>query len=235
MRISVIIPTLNEELSIAEAILRAKALAPYEIIVADGGSRDGTEEIALRVGVEVTRATGGRGPQLNAGAAIASGEVLLFLHADTWLSPMAVGQLTAAMDDQRVLAGAFRQKIDAAGWQFRWLEWGNALRAGWWGLPYGDQGIFVRRDAFDELGGFPHVPIMEDLIFVRRLRRRVRPVLLDGPIYVSARRWHQRGVVRQTFRNWSLLVAERLGVSPHRLATWYRPHASGEHEGSHAV
>jgi hypothetical protein len=123
-----------------------------------------------------------------------------------------------------VSVGAFRQKITSPRPIYRWIEKGNAVRARCWGMPYGDQGIFVRRDTFFELGGFPEVPIMEDVIFMRKFRRRTRIVLLPGPLHVSPRRWEQSGPLTQTVRNWGLLVAERVGVPPRRLARWYRPH-----------
>ena len=120
--------------------------------------------------------------------------------------------------------GAFSQRIDAGGLAFRLLEWGNARRARWLGLPYGDQAIFVRREAFFAAGGFPDVPLMEDVLLMQRLRRRAWPLLLPGPVHVSARRWQRHGVVRQTIRNWALLAAFASGISPERLARYYRRH-----------
>jgi rSAM/selenodomain-associated transferase 2 len=244
VKLSIVIPTLNEAPRIAIAVERAWALAAAEIavadvivaevivaevivaevIVADGGSHDGTALIAAEHGATVVVCPPGRGQQLNLGAQHATGDVLLFLHADTWLAAAGAEQIAASLGNPNVVAGAFRQRIESAHWRYRWLEWGNALRARRWGVPYGDQGIFVRRATFDSLGGFPDVPIMEDLMFMRRLRRLARPALLDGPLHVSPRRWEHNGVVRQTLRNWSLLAALRLGVSPQRLANWYRPH-----------
>jgi GT2 family glycosyltransferase len=103
------------------------------------------------------------------------------------------------------------------------LERGNALRA-WWGRPYGDQGIFVRRDVFERVGGFPEVRLLEDVLFVRQLRRVGRLVLLPGPLYVSARRWQRHGVIWQTLRNWRILAAAKLGANPDRLSGLYPPH-----------
>jgi len=224
VQLSVIIPTLNEAPLIAGAIEYAAALDPCEIVIADGGSSDPTVQIARQQGQHVVVTGPGRGAQQNVGARQTQGDLLLFLHADTWLEPQAAVQLQQTACDPKVSVGAFRQKITSPRPIYRWIEQGNAVRARWWGLPYGDQGIFVRRDTFFELGGFPEVPIMEDLIFMRKVRRRTRIVLLPGPLHVSPRRWEQTGPLTQTMRNWGLLVAERVGVPPFRLARWYRPH-----------
>jgi hypothetical protein len=150
--------------------------------------------------------------------------VLLFLHADCWLAPDAHLQLVEALFDERTLGGAFRQRIEARGLIYRLIERGNAMRVRIRKLPFGDQGIFVRRGIFQELGGFPDVPLMEDVLLMRKLRRLSRIPLLPGPLHVSARRWQKHGPVRQTLRNWSILTAEQLGASPDRLADFYAPH-----------
>ena len=129
-------------------------------------------------------------------------------------------QIECSLSDPQVGCGAFKQSIEANGWIYRLLEDGNAWRAEYRGLPYGDQGIFVRRGLFDVVGGFPEVSLMEDVFLMRRLRRRSWPVLLPG-LFGDARRWQRRGVVRQTLLNWSLLAAARLGVHPDRLARFY--------------
>ena len=224
MNISIIIPTLNEADRIGQAVQRAWATGPHEVLVVDGGSLDDTVAIAERHGARVLGGVRGRASQQNLGARQATGDVLLFLHADNLLDPDGVRQIAAALENGPVLGGAFQQKISASGLLYRLLERGNALRVRWLGLPYGDQGIFLRREVFDRLGGFPEVGLMEDLLLMRKLRRRARPVLLPGPLQVSPRRWQRYGVVRQTLRNWSLLLAERLGVSPDSLARFYPPH-----------
>jgi rSAM/selenodomain-associated transferase 2 len=221
VKTSIIIPALNEAANITSAVGRAWATRPLEVIVADGGSNDGTPELAERAGALVILSPCGRGVQQNRGAAAAKGDVLLFLHADTWLVDNGLEQIAAASSNPGVLCGAFRQRIEASGRLYRWLERGNALRAAWRGLPFGDQGIFVRREVFHEVAGFPEVGLMEDVLLMKQLRRRGRPVLLPGPLYVSARRWQQYGVIRQTARNWLLLTAARLGVPPDRLAAFY--------------
>jgi hypothetical protein len=161
--------------------------------------------------------------QQNAGAAAATGDVLLFLHADNHLAAGSVEQIVAAVNAGHS-CGAFRQQIQASGFFYRWLEWGNARRVEWWGLAYGDQAMFLTREFFLELGRFPEVKLMEDLLLMRKARRESRPVLLPGPLSVSSRRWQRHGPLRQTMRNWCLLLAWRCGVSTDRLAAYYRRH-----------
>lgn len=223
MRVSVIIPAINEQRSIGAAVESAQVAGADEVVVVDGGSQDGTGLVAQRLGATVVDSEPGRGRQLNAGARRASGEILLFLHADNRLDRGAIDQIRQTPHDARVL-GAFRQRIDAGGIAFRVLEWGNALRARWLGLPYGDQGIFVQASLFWDLGGFPEVDLMEDVAFMRLCRRTQWPALLAGPLHVSPRRWRKHGIIRQTLRNWTLLTAYRIGVPPNQLARYYRRH-----------
>ncbi|MCL6503289.1 MAG: TIGR04283 family arsenosugar biosynthesis glycosyltransferase [Pirellulales bacterium] len=220
--LSVIIPTLNEEPLIVAAVERAWRLQPHEVLVVDGGSSDQTASLAEAAGAVVLHAPRGRGVQQNTGARQAGGSVLLFLHADTWLPPPAAVQLKQALCCADVAWGAFQQRIEARGRIYRWLEAGNAWRARVRGIPYGDQGIFVRRAVFERAGGFPEVPFMEDVLLSKLLRRKTRPVLLPGPIHVNPRRWQRRGVVRQTLLNWSLLALAAAGMPPERLVRWYR-------------
>jgi rSAM/selenodomain-associated transferase 2 len=223
LRISVIVPALHEEAGIVAAIKRAWEAGAAEVIVVDGGSHDQTVALCQAARCRLIQSSPGRGVQQNAGAAAAVGEVLLFLHADNQLAPGSVQQVVAAVEAGH-RCGAFRQQIAATGWFYRALEWGNARRVIWWGLPYGDQGIFFCRALFEQLGGFPEVKLMEDLLLMRRARRRAWPVLLAGPLKVSPRRWQRHGPLRQTLRNWSLLLAWRCGVSTDRLADYYRRH-----------
>ncbi|QDS98522.1 Glycosyl transferase family 2 [Adhaeretor mobilis] len=201
---------------------RAWALSPHEVIVVDGGSEDETEQLARQGTATVVRSARGRGPQQNVGAAIATGDVLLFLHADTWLEPDGANQLNARLANTDTQFGAFHHWIQANGLRYRMLEWGNAFRAKTLRTPYGDQGLFFRRSFFESIGGFPSIPLMEDLRLMRSLRRTEHcPAILPGPLHVSARRWLQRGVLRQTLSNWSLAFSDRRGTTPDVLSDRY--------------
>ncbi len=229
MKISVIIPTLNEAVRLPAAVSSARAGGCFEVIVGDGGSTDATTHVAGTLGCRVVTAPRGRGPQQNAAARIASGDVLLFLHADSRLPGDAAEQIRGAIARDGVQVGAFRQRIERPEWPYRILEVGNALRVRTLRLAYGDQAIFIRRDLFFALQGFPEWPLMEDVGLMQKLRRLGhRPVLLRGPVFVSARRWERCGIVRQTVRNWSLLAAFFCGVSPDRLARHYDGVAAGD-------
>jgi rSAM/selenodomain-associated transferase 2 len=224
VQLSVIIPALNEAANIAQAVASAWAAGAYEVLVADGGSTDDTAALAEANRARVIRSLSGRALQQNAAAREAIGDVLLFLHADCGLPATAARQVESALANLRVLHGAFRQRIAASGLSYRLLEAGNAARVRCLGMPYGDQATFVRRTVFEELGGFPAVPLMEDLILMQRLRRKAWPVLLAGPLAVSPRRWQRHGIIRQTLRNWRLTAAYSLGASPERLARQYQRH-----------
>jgi len=224
-KISVIIPTLNEEKLVERAI--HSAVNADEVIVVDGGSRDQSVNIARQTRANVIESKQGRGVQLRAGAEVATGDVLLILHADSWLDEAAIRQLreeyqTANARGAHAFHGCFRQRIDDPRFRYRIIEQGNALRATLLRTPYGDQAQFVDRNTYDAIGGIDDVPLMEDVLFSRKLRRVGRPALLDGPVHLSARRWDRSGVIRQTLKNWSILSAFCLGVSPIKLARWYR-------------
>ena len=221
MKISVVIPVLNEQAVIANSIERAWKAGAAEVIIADGGSEDRTVATAKSEKCKLVTAEAGRASQMNAGAKIASGDVLLFMHADNWLVENGCDQMQDAMENSDFSWGAFRQRIDDPSFVFRWIESGNSMRCQWQRLVYGDQGLFVKRSLFESLGGFPNLPLMEDFELSRRLAAEGRLVLLPGPIHVSARRWKATGTIRQTLRNWKISTAYRLGVSADRLAEWY--------------
>ncbi len=227
MKLSVIIPALNEAESIQQAIETSHALSPHEIIVADGGSTDETVVIAQQLDCRVIECPRGRAIQQNTGAAAATGDVLLFLHADSWLVPEGRQQIERTLLRSPLIpGGAFYHRIDADGLLFRLVEAGDALRVCSSRIAYGDQGIFLRKEVFEALGGFPNVRLMEDVRLMKSVRAWGRIALLPGPLHVSSRRWKKHGAIRQTLRNWCLLTAEQLGVHPDRLADLYRPHSN---------
>ena len=221
-RISVIIPTLNEANHLPQALASLRDTRNVETIVVDGGSDDGTREIAAGSGCRLLRSPPGRALQLSVGARAASGGVLLFLHADTRLPPGFDAAVRATLEKPGVVAGAFRLRIDALGWPFRIIERAADLRSRLLQMPYGDQSVFVSKGVFHEVGGFPEFPIMEDLEFVRRLRRRGRIRITSLAVMTSGRRWLELGPWRTTWINQKVILGYYLGVSPNRLVAWYR-------------
>ena len=161
---------------------------------------------------------------MNRGAQQASGDVLVFLHADNWLAPGACDQIRSAFKSNENRFGAFEQQIDNSRRIYRWIEFGNRLRVKWQGLIYGDQAMFIRRDEFEKIGGFPEIELMEDFALSRQLKSLGKPVILPGPTYVNSRRWQKSGPVRQTIRNWFISTAYRCHVSPGWLSKRYRRH-----------
>jgi rSAM/selenodomain-associated transferase 2 len=220
MSLSVIIPTLNEESCIAQTLRALRDQKPDEILVVDGGSTDGTPARACEAD-RMLRAPRGRAAQMNHGAACARGDVLLFLHADCSLGPGALRAACECLGRPGVVAGCFRMRVAAAGPLFRLIDACATARVRLTGLVYGDQGLFVRRDAFERAGGFPPVRLLEDLLLSQALRRLGRVAVAPAPIHVSPRRWLRQGLVRQTLRNWTLTALAAAGVHPDRLAAYY--------------
>ncbi|MBD2438292.1 TIGR04283 family arsenosugar biosynthesis glycosyltransferase [Nostoc sp. FACHB-110] len=220
--ISIIIPTLNEAGNISGAIASTQTSANIEIIVVDGGSSDDTIAIAQSMGVKVISSSPGRAVQMNAGAAVASGEILLFLHADTRLSVGFDGQIRQVLSQTTTVAGAFDLQIDASNFSLRLVEWGVKWRSRFFQMPYGDQAIFVTKKIFQQIGGFPELPIMEDFELMQRLKSTGRIVIINTPVITSPRRWLQKGVLQTTLLNQIVVIAYLLGVSPQRIRSWYR-------------
>ncbi len=225
MKISVIIPALNEAASL-EATVRSIGKG-HQVIVADGGSVDSTRAVAAGLGALVVRSAPGRGVQMDCGALGAEGDALLFLHADTVLPEGWAESVRRAMGDERVVGGAFRLRISSGRAFYRVIEQMATARFRLFGLIYGDQAIFVRREGFFKAGGFGALPLMEDVDCVRRLRRTGRLTLLDRSVATSPRRWEERGVIKNTLRNWLTLMLYLMGVPPRRLYGFYygRPRA----------
>lgn len=220
MSVSIIIPTLNEARCIAETIRALRRQAPYEIIIADGGSTDGTLDHAADADL-VVAAPPGRAIQMNAGAARASSEHLLFLHADCSLADGALAAVGPALRRRDVIAGCFSMRVEAEGPLFRCIDACATARVRLTGIAYGDQGLLLRRYDFKRLGGFPPLRFMEDVFFSRLLSCHGRVIVLRHTIRVSARRWQYTGIIRQTLRNWTLTGLALAGISPNRLAAYY--------------
>ena len=179
--VSVIIPTLNEASRVARAATSAWVAGADQVIVADAGSTDGTQQAAAKADATVITSQRGRAQQQNAGAAVASGDILLFLHADNWLAQPAIGELRSACSLGKQKVGAFCQQIDAHGIPYRMLEWGNRWRVRLFRRPYGDQGIFITSELFHVVGGFPNVPLMEELLLIAPRWQARPPHLAQRP------------------------------------------------------
>lgn len=220
MRVSVVIPALNEAEAIAASIAALPAGAD-EIVVADGGSEDATRTSAEAAGAKVIAAPRGRGPQMNAGAAATSGDVLVFLHADTRLPPEAFDLVRGLLANDEVAGGAFHLAIDGHGsfhgpdsghnWFYAFTARNANIRSKLLGAPYGDQAFFVKRAAFDALSGYKTIPYCEDLDFIRRLRRQGRVIIAPAAVSTSGRRWEKHGRLRVTIRNGLLFFRFWLG------------------------
>lgn len=218
--ISIIIPTYNEGKTIVHTLHHLYSLGEnLEIIVVDGGSTDATVQLASTA--KVVLAPKGRASQMNAGAKHAKGDLLLFLHCDTQLPQATIKQLYQTLQDQRIVGGAFKMKLDVPGLFFDLTALGSNLRARLTGLFFGDQAIFARREVFHQIGGFPDIPLMEDWEISRRLRKAGRTVLLPGPVVTSARRWLLHGNWRTTWTMHKIKTLYLLGVSPENLRRMY--------------
>lgn len=227
MMISVIIPTLNESSTIARTLTRTVALGFDDIIVSDGGSTDPTipmvQACCARVpAVRLVTAPTGRARQLNEGVKASRGDVMLFLHADTELPPTAKAVIESTLKDPRYVGGRFDVRFDHPS---RWgavISWFMNRRSRLTGIATGDQAIFARRQIFERLGGFPDIPLMEDIAFSRRLKRLGPTAALTDRVTTSFRRWEKNGPLRTILLMWTLRFLYWLGVSPTRLNHWYR-------------
>jgi rSAM/selenodomain-associated transferase 2/rSAM/selenodomain-associated transferase 1 len=221
-RLSVIIPAFHEAELIASVLAAVSGIPEAEVIVVDGGSTDGTPELAAAYGAKVFSTNRDRAKQMNLGALKARGKVLLFLHADTHLPQGFEKHVLASISEPGAVGGAFELRIDACARGLRFIERMANWRSRRLQLPYGDQALFVKADVFRELGGFPDLPIMEDYELVRRLKRTGRIVILPIAAATSARRWLRLGVWRTTLVNQLIILGYHLGVSPQLLSRFYR-------------
>ncbi len=217
--LSIIIPTLNEEKALPPLLDALLAARPHEILIADGGSTDATRQTAERPGVKVLATPPGRAAQMNHAAARAAGEFLLFLHADTRPPPDFPELVTRTLQTPGTSAGAFRFQFDGSHPATPLVESLVHLRCRLRRLPYGDQGLFLRRSLFHHLGGFPEWPVMEDYQFVRTLKKSGRVRITASAAITSSRRWQDNGLVRTFLRHQLMIAAHHLGVPPARIAT----------------
>ena len=222
-RLSIVIPALDEVENLARLLPDLARAAPdAEVLVVDAGSRDGTVDVvAGHPGARLLTAARGRARQMNAGAAAATGDALLFLHADTRLPEDALGAIASALARSGVIGGRFDVRFDRERPVLRLVAWFMNVRSRLSGICTGDQAIFVRRADFDAVGGYPDIPLMEDIELSRRLKRRGRLDALRLRVTTSARKWEREGPLRTIVLMWALRFLHFCGVAPARLHRWY--------------
>ena len=217
-RVSIIIPALREpELAHRTATFRDVPGVEVIAVLAEGDSSTPEPPDAI-----IVRAPEGRARQMNAGARAASGDILLFLHADTRVAPESLDRVRALLRSPGVALGAYRLAFRERSAWLRLIALGANLRARLFSLPYGDQALFMRRADFTAAGGFSNEPILEDVLLVQKMRRRGTVALLEDYAVTSARRWMARGMLTATLRNWAIMALFALGASPGQLARWFR-------------
>ncbi|MBR8827428.1 MAG: TIGR04283 family arsenosugar biosynthesis glycosyltransferase [Gomphosphaeria aponina SAG 52.96 = DSM 107014] len=222
-KISIIIPVLNEAAIIQKTIIPLLDHSDIEIIVADGGSIDNTQALVKELGVKlIISPGGGRSNQMNLGARIATGEILLFLHGDTQLPSGYQGIIREILSQPQTIAGAFQLKIDGEKWSLRLVEIMVNWRSHFFSLPYGDQAIFLKTSSFEQIGGFSQLPIMEDYELIRRLQTKGKITIAPHPVLTSSRRWEKLGVFQTTLINQLIILGYFLGIPPVKLAQLYR-------------
>ncbi len=219
--ISIIIPVYNESKSIDRTLKGLPYGNGIEVIVVDGQSDDQTMGIVNRYPVKCISSSRGRAQQMNAGASVARGDILLFLHADCVIDADGLKTIEKKIS-YNFIGGCFSHKIDSPQLIYRWIELSGNLRAEMLKIFYGDQAIFVRRDIFDQIGGFENVGLFEDVIFSKKLRRLGKTIVMDHQAVVLPRRWQKRGVLKTTVLNWFLTFGFNMGVSTEKLAKLYK-------------
>lgn len=221
MKVSVIIPTLNEASVLEETLQAVRQYGPDEIIVCDGGSVDATLDIARNSGARIVSSPPNRALQMNTGAKLAQGDLLLFLHADSIMGCAGYQKMTATLTDTPIVGGAFSLRIQSPKWSLQMISRLATLRSKYLCIVYGDQAIFARKQIFSELGGFSPLSICEDMDFFNKLKKKGKTVILDEETITSARRWQAEGIVSTTLRNWLIASLFLLGFPPRILSKWY--------------
>jgi rSAM/selenodomain-associated transferase 2 len=223
MNITVVMPVLNEAKNLHRTLSALNLTEHEELVVADGKSTDDTLSIAGTFTDKVYVTDRGRARQMNYGAEKAEGDILLFLHADCILPENGFGVIRNALKNTEVAAGAFHLSIAHPEFRFKVIAFGANLRSRITGIPYGDQGMFMTKEVFMEVGGFADIPLMEDIEISRRLKRIGKIIFVNPPIRTSPRRWLSEGMMYTTMRDWSIALQYRfLKISPERLARYYR-------------
>lgn len=218
--ISVIVPIKNESPDIAQRFARFAGCGESELIVADGGGDPATSRAFEAIGARLVRADEPRGARLGRAAREARGEILFFLHADSVPPDSALHAIRQTLANGAA-AGAFSLAYEGADARLRWIAWWANLRSRLLGLPFGDQGLFCRRDVYQRTGGFRSLPICDDVDLVRRLKRSGKLVIRPEKTRTSPRRYRERGALRQVLRNWRVLAGYFAGVSSQKLERWY--------------
>jgi len=226
LKISIIIPVFNESLIISQTIRHLQTLESKkadEIIVVDGDPLHTTISTISDQTVKKTSSRKGRGAQMNHGAKMATGDILLFLHADTRLVSDALSRIENALNSADVIGGAFNLGIRSDGLSFRIIEKMASLRSRITRIPYGDQAIFIKRDFFNNMGGYREIPIMEDVDLMKRVKSLGGKIkILNQTVQTSPRRWESEGILYCTLRNWMVLALYKCGIAPNRLARFYK-------------
>jgi rSAM/selenodomain-associated transferase 2/rSAM/selenodomain-associated transferase 1 len=220
--LSIVIPVLNDTEPLGRLLTTIHPDPQVDIVVVNGGVPDDRlDAICRRPDVQLLTSAPGRGRQMNVGASAAAGRWIVFVHADTRLPPQWSDEIRRVSADPTIVGGSFRFRLDSAAWQARLIERAVDRRVRWLDLAYGDQALFVRHDVFDAMGGYREWPLMEDVDFVRRLRRAGRLYHSAQPVLTSARRWERDGWWRRSASNVMLQALFFAGVAPERLANWY--------------
>lgn len=222
LKVSIIVPTLNEAQGLNETLTQIQQLCPHELVVSDGGSDDNTLKIAEKFTEQVIKGPAGRALQMNAGARIATGDIFLFLHADSRIEPASYEKMLHSLKNSKNIGGAFSLCIDSDKWSLRLITRFANLRSKYLGMAYGDQAFFVRNPIFQQMNGFHKFPICEDLDFFKRLRKLGPVILLKEKAFTSPRRWMKEGIWFTTLRNILIATLFELGFPPRILTKWYQ-------------